>query len=90
MELRESNWRIQIWLTKDETAKWASNWPCSTISGKRLFAEFEENGLIDLKVDGKYSFDISADELNAISSDFISKEIDDDHPLYHITVGQFN
>jgi hypothetical protein len=46
----------QLWLSADDTWTWANRpnakWPCSSIAGKRLYAEFEPNGdLVDMALD---------------------------------------
>jgi hypothetical protein len=67
---------VKLWLSANDTYKWAtrpgSAWPCSELSGHRLFAEFAKGGdLIDMAIDGK-SADCSADEFNAITNDFLA------------------
>jgi hypothetical protein len=95
MKTQITDSHIKIWLSANDTYEWANrpgeSWPCSSISGNRLFAEFDKNGLLDLQVNGGYPEDIlPSDEFNAITSDFIKTRIDQNHPLYFITVGQFN
>ena len=65
----------QLWLSANNTYDWAHKsgaiWPCSTLSGHRLYAQFDSYGdLIDMTIDGK-SKDCPADEFNAITSDFL-------------------
>lgn len=61
-----------IWLSARDTYEWAhrtgASWPCSTLSGHRVFAAFDSNGLCDLTIDGKDG-DCDAHELSAIISD---------------------
>ena len=65
-------------------------WPCSELSGKRLFAEFDTNGLLDIAINSsRGSQDCSSDEFNAITSDYISTKLSKEHPCYFITVEQF-
>lgn len=67
----------KLWLSANDTYNWAHKasaaWPCSFLSDKRLFAEFEPNGdLVELAVNGgKGDQDCPADEFNAIVEDFI-------------------
>ena len=49
---------VKLWASASDTYAWAhktgASWPCSTLSGRRFFAEFAVNGdLVDLTVDGK-------------------------------------
>lgn len=68
----------RIWLSACETYRWANKagakWPCSFLSGKRLYAEFCRGDLVDLKIDGKIQ-DCPADELNAILDDHLTEGI---------------
>ncbi|KKN72375.1 hypothetical protein LCGC14_0410860, partial [marine sediment metagenome] len=62
----------KLWLSAKNTYGWAHRpgavWPCSTLSGHRLFVEFAQNGdLVDFAVDG-VTRDIPADEFNAMTS----------------------
>ena len=83
---------VQVWLSANDTYAWAhrsgSAWPCSELSDHRVFAEFDDNGLLDMTIDGK-TRDCDATEFNAITSDFISETLPKDHPVYFVTVGQF-
>ena len=73
---RESGY-TKVWISARETQEWAhksgASWPCSFLSGKRLFAEFERNGdLVDLAINGgKGDQDCPADEFNAIMEDML-------------------
>ena len=65
-----------IWLSKNDTYNWAhrdgANWPCSFLSGRRVFVEFDgQNGdLVDLLIDnGSGDQDCPSDELDAILND---------------------
>ena len=66
----------RLWLSKKDTYQWASRpgstWPCSHLSGKRLYAEFSDGDLVDFQVNGHYD-DCPADEFNAITSDFLRR-----------------
>jgi len=64
-----------LWLSANDTYNWAhksgASWPCSALSGHRLYAEFDkDNNLIDMTIDGKCK-DCPADEFRAITSDFL-------------------
>ena len=66
---------IKVWFSAKDTYNWARypgrEWPCSTLSNHRVFAEFEANGdLVDFAIDGK-SGDCDAHELNAMVSDLV-------------------
>ena len=75
MRIVKLNQITTLWLSANDTYDWAhrpgNSWPCSVLSGHRLRAEFdEEQNLMDLTIDGR-SKDCSADEFNAIVSDFM-------------------
>jgi len=84
---RDGVWR-QIWASNQDTERWAnrdgSAWPCSTIRGHRVFAEFDTNDdLIDLRIDGgdsnpetglyNHNLFIDGNELMAFLSDVSEK-----------------
>lgn len=81
-----------LWLDRRDTYAWAnrpgSAWPCSELSGHRVWVEFDRNGLVDFTVDGRQS-EVSANELSAIVADHICRRIGPDHPAYFVAVGQF-
>lgn len=83
---------VKLWISARETNAWAHRpgalWHCSTLSGQRLFAEFDRNGLVDLAINGR-STDCDVHELNAITSDFLREKLPQNHSLYFVTVGQF-
>ena len=67
----------KLWLTAQDTYTWANRpgalWPCSTLAGKTLYAEFDGPDLVAMSVDdGHGDQDIPADEFNAITSDFLT------------------
>ena len=69
---------VKLWLSTNDTYNWAHRagalWPCSFLSGKRLFAEFDCKGdLIDGTTNGKHGCNCPSDEFNAITTDFLSK-----------------
>ena len=83
-----------LWLSARDTADWARKpgaaWPCSWLSGRRLFVAFDSGGLVDLQVDGgKGDQDCPVDELNAIVADFAGKRLGEGHPCHFVAVGQF-
>lgn len=87
---------VVLWLSARDTQDWANRpgarWPCSTLAGRRLRAEFDENGLVDLTVNGHTPGErsqIDGVELNAITSDFLRDVLREDHPCWFVTVGQF-
>ena len=86
---------VRLWLSAQDTYEWATRigecWPCSSLSGHRLFAEFDSNGLLDFTVDGRDAGnrDIDGQEFNAITSDYLRPVLSKDHPAYCVTVGQF-
>ena len=74
MRLKKTEQNIKLWLSTNDTYNWANKpgarWPCSTLSGHRLFAEFDGGDLVDMAIDGR-SKECPADEFNAITTDFI-------------------
>jgi len=84
---------VKLWLSAFDTESWAdrpgSRWPCSQLSGRRVFAEFDSNGLVDLSIDGK-TRDVDSSELNAITSDYLRDVLPENHVAWFVAVGQFN
>jgi hypothetical protein len=84
---------LTLWLSARDTYEWANRagarWPCSELSGKRLVACFDRNGLCDIAINGKSDADVSSTEFNAITSDFLRNKLPKDHPCYLVCVGQF-
>lgn len=82
---------VKLWVSARETAEWARRpgaaWPCSALAGKRFFAEFDRQGLVDLAVDGR-GHDVPADEFNAICADMLRPILSPQHACYAVVVGQ--
>ena len=92
MRFKDHGRAVAIWISKKETRDWAHCWPCSGLSGRSIKAEFDDNGLLELTVDGKFPYDdadFGADEFNAITSDYLYDVLDKDHPCWYVCVGQF-
>ena len=74
---------FNLWLSANDTYDWAHRpgrrWPCSQLSGKRLFVQYDRNGLCDLAVNGKIR-DIDAQELTACVSDAMRGKLHAGHP----------
>lgn len=67
------------WVTVSarETEAWArrpgASWPCSTLRGRRLRAEFDGRGnLVGLTVNGRRGDDVDGHEFNAIMADMVA------------------
>lgn len=80
MRIKKSDQGIQLWLSANDTYNWANkigaSWPCSDLSGHRLYAEFGKTGdLVDYTytIDGKTEY-CPQNEFDAITSDFINRE----------------
>ena len=90
MQIHETGFKL--WLSANDTYNWAhragESWPCSQLSDKRLFVEFDRNGLCDLAINGRMA-DCDANELNAIVTDHIKDRLPKEHPCYFVAVGQF-
>jgi hypothetical protein len=93
MRLKDHGNSILVWLSANDTYQWAckpgATWPCSTLSGKRVFAAFDSNGLYDIAINGNSYIDCDGTEFSAIMADHIKTCINSDHELYFVTVGQF-
>lgn len=80
---QESDGSIRINLSANDTYDWAHRtgkaWPCSQLSGRRVFAEFDSRGdLVDLAIDGgKGEQDVDGNEFAACASDFITAKFPD-------------
>jgi hypothetical protein len=84
---------IKLWLSASDTYSWAhkegATWPCSYFENKRVFAEFDSMGLVDLTINGNYPKeyeDIPTNELNALLNDYLKDKVPKDHALYSIIV----
>ena len=77
MRKRVTHGHVSLWLSEKDTYNWAHKdgaaWPCSFLSGRRLYAEFAPNGdLVDTSIDnGKGDQDCPVDEFDAIVEDFL-------------------
>lgn len=85
MRALHGDFGTKIWISANETYEWAHRvgaaWPCSTLSGKRLFVEFDKSGnLTDIAVNGRDADDCDAHELNALTSDFLRERFGPEHP----------
>ena len=71
--------QVNVGLSAAETEAWArgcapadGHWPCSELSGRRLFAAFDTNGIVELEIDGGHGDqDVDHDELYACLSDYL-------------------
>ena len=94
MRVQVNNCNVKLWVSANETYEWAhrvgKSWPCSQLSGKRLFAEFDGSGLLDIAINGRMT-DCDANEFNALTSDMLrdSGKVPTDHPAYYVNIGQF-
>ncbi len=76
--IQRSAYGVKLWLSARDTYDWAhrsgNSWPCSQLSGRRLFAAFAPNeDLVELSIDGgRGNQDCDATEFNAITDDFLS------------------
>lgn len=89
MRLTDDGTAFTVWISASETYSWAHAWPCSQLSGHRVRATFDTNGLLDYAVDGRDCYDLDANEFNALIADHVSERLTPDHPCYFVTVGQF-
>lgn len=96
MWIKISDNNVKLWLSARETRRWANGeslrrtiWPCSELSGRRLYAEFDAHGLVDFRINGRLANIGAGAEFNAITSDFLRPKLPKDHACYSVTVGQF-
>lgn len=93
---------FKLWLSENDIYDWThrpnDSWPCSTLSGHRLFVEYDSNGLCDLTIDGEYADGeyglyrdqwIDGHELSSIVADHIGPYLPPGHPCWFVAVGQF-
>ena len=73
MKTQVNGLTTKIWLSANDTYNWAhkigASWPCSTLSNRQVFAEFDGGDLIDIAIDGKSDDNVDACEFNAIITD---------------------
>jgi len=86
---------FNIWLSAGDTYDWAHKpggaWPCSTFNDRRVFAQFDTNGLCDLTVNGRDApDDIDGNEFSVMVADFLRDKLHTNHPCYFVAVGQFD
>ena len=74
---------VKLWLSANDTYRWAyrpnERWPCSELSGKCLFVEYNQGGLVDLAINGQIG-DCPDHELNAVVSDHLRGKLPASHP----------
>lgn len=74
MKIKKIGQTVQLWLSANDTYNWAhkagASWPCSQLSGHRLYAQFSYGNLVDVTIDGKIK-NCDVNEFNAITSDFL-------------------
>lgn len=97
MKFEDSGTAVTVWLSATDTYEWARRpgeaWPCSELAGRRIRADFDSNGLLDLTIDGRPPGDrlyIPVDEFNALIADHLKNKLPEDHPCYFVVVGQFH
>ena len=65
---------VKVWLSANDTYDWANrpgeSWPCSELSNKRVFAEFDHGDLVNVQINGR-DRDVPIDEFNAMIEDFL-------------------
>ena len=76
MRIKRYNGTVKIWASANDTYRWANrigeSWPCSTLSGKRLCAEFYHGDLVDYTINGKCDdTNIHGHEFNAFIEDIL-------------------
>lgn len=94
MRIKYNNGDVTVWASAEDTYAWAhkpgARWPCSTLSGRRFAAVFDDNGLCDLTVDGRGApDDIDGQELSCICADLLRDRLPESHPAWFVAVGQF-
>jgi hypothetical protein len=100
MKLTVYSHAIDITIEKEETAAWSSRpghaWPASSISGKKVYAEFDRNGLSMIEINGKELScgstinDPDVHEFNSLIADVLKGMLSPLHECYRVAVGQFD
>lgn len=85
---------VEISADGHELHAWAgrhgARWPCSQLARlDRIVVAFDRDGLVSMETTPEVN-NLAADELNAWSSDVLRELIPADHPVYYISVGQFD
>ena len=86
MRVDSGKYGTKVWLSATDTYEWAHRigaaWPCSTLSGKRLWAEFDSTGdLVDMAINGgRGDQECDGHEFNAIMSDVLRERCGENHP----------
>jgi hypothetical protein len=83
MKIKRQPCGYTMWLSANDTYWWADGqgptklrWPGSVCSGKRLVVVVDDNGLIDMAINGKDHIDgLGGHELDAIVSDHLPKDL---------------
>jgi hypothetical protein len=72
VKIQRSGASVKVWGSSSDTYDWAHRpgrrWPCSQLSGRRVFAELYQGDLVELSLDGEDG-DVDANELNAFLED---------------------
>jgi hypothetical protein len=85
VEIRAGHHELHAWATRH-----GSRWPCSQLARlERIAVAFDRHGLVSMETAPEVN-DLAANELNAWSSDVLRVVIPTDHPVYYISVGQFD
>ena len=86
MRVKEHIGGYNLWLTANETYKWAHKagptWPCSTLAGHKLFVAIDSNGLCDITLDGKEALEIDSNELEACITDHLPESLHQFWPVW--------
>ena len=72
MKIQRYGKTVKIWASVNDTYSWAhrlnNSWPCSQLSGNRVFIELDNGDLVDLTLNGKDA-NLDITELNAFIED---------------------
>lgn len=56
MRTKKTGKQVFLWASRRDTEEWANRpgkkWPCSTLSGNRLYAEFYDGDLVQVLLNG--------------------------------------
>jgi hypothetical protein len=85
LTIRADHDQLQAWANRP-----GSRWCCSRLASlDSIAATFYRAGLLALDTQPD-TVDLAADEFNAWSSDVLRTAIPTDHPVYYVSVGQFD
>jgi len=74
MKIKKTGSTTKVWLSQNDTFRWShrpnAQWPCSTISDKRVYVELDKaNDIVEVKINGRNAKDLDSHELRCCLND---------------------